>query len=583
MLPDQKSVFLQSRSFVKSLFRGEVDHSLFAAYPFFSAPQKEVLRLILDAFRVFAARSVDSALMDRESLIPPHVLDGMRQIGLFGLVIPEEYGGLGLDHRAYARVMEEVAFADASLAATMGAHQSIGLKGLLLFGNDAQKRQYLPRLATGESIAAFALTEPSAGSDASHLQMTATLDSSGQFYVLNGNKIWITNGGYADLFTVFAQVDVPSPGSGKTLTAFLVERAHGVRNGPPEHKLGIRASATQALYFDDVKVPVGNVLAEPGKGFKVAMRILNHGRLGLAAIAIGGCKKIIQLATQHANQRVAFGKPIREFDLVCEKIAHMNASVYALESMVYLTAGSFDADNHDVAIECALSKIYASETLWWVADQALQIAGGAGYMQAYPYERLLRDARITLIFEGTNEILRGFTALSGIGETSQALRTILTALRSPFAHPGLFFKSIKQWLAVSVFRKPTQNLPAPLQGAARVLDGLAAAIWKRAVSLVRKYKDQLVEQQFAHARLSQLAMDAYMLAASISRTKSLIDEKGLSASQREIDWVTLLSMQAQRRLLCHDEDFFSQQDKLYRKIAQQACKDEKYPPSSDFF
>jgi acyl-CoA dehydrogenase family protein 9 len=330
------------------------------------------------------------------------------------MIIPQEHGGIGLSSTSYARVVQEVAGYDASLAVTLGAHQSIGLKGILLFGTDEQKSRYLPKLASGEQAAAFALTEPSAGSDAAAIQTRAEPLPDGSGYLLNGSKIWITNGGFADVFTVFARTS-PIEGAQKPkITAFIVERAMGVKSGPPEHKLGIRGSSTTEVFFEDVKVPNKNVLGEPGRGFKVAVEVLNSGRLGLAAGAIGGCKRLIKMAVERATERKAFGRSIAEFGLIKDKIAVMMAETFAIESMTYLTAGLVDGKVSDYSLESAICKVYASETLWRVVNETLQIAAGIGYMTEYPYERSLRDSRINLIFEGTNEILRCFVAHAGI-------------------------------------------------------------------------------------------------------------------------------------------------------------------------
>ena len=426
------------QSFMKSVFYGVIPEELVFPFPEAGKEERENTALILESVREFAARHVDAAKIDREAKIPAEVLQGLKELGLFGMVIPSEYGGIGLSATSYARVMQEVGGLDGSLAVTLGAHQSIGLKGILLFGTEAQKRKYLPKLATGELVAAFALTEPSAGSDAAGIQTKAELSPSGDSYVLNGSKIWITNGSFADVFTVFARTsDTDSPNAKPKITAFIVERGHGVKNGPPEHKLGIRGSETTEVFFEDVEVPAGNVLGEAGRGFKVAMEVLNSGRLGLAAGCVGSSKKLLKLAIERVNERKAFGRPIGEFGLIKDKIARMLTDVYALESMTYLTTGLIDAKVHDYSLESAICKVFGSETLWRVVNETLQIAAGIGYMQEYPYERMLRDARINLIFEGTNEILRAFIALSGMQGPGRQLSEVAKAMREPIKGFGL--------------------------------------------------------------------------------------------------------------------------------------------------
>src|SRR6476646_89000 len=255
---------MNEQSFMKSLFHGVIAEELIYPYPELGRDERDNTAMILDSVRKFIEQNVDAAKIDKEQVIPESVLNGMKELGLFGMIIPQEYGGIGLSSTSYARIMQEIASYEASLAVTLGAHQSIGLKGILLFGTEAQKAQYLPKLASGEHAAAFALTEPSAGSDAAAIQTRAEPLADGSGFVLNGSKIWITNGGFADIFTVFARTAPPEGGKPR-ITAFIVERGMGVKNGPPEHKLGIRGSATTEVFFEDVHVPAGNVLGEVGR------------------------------------------------------------------------------------------------------------------------------------------------------------------------------------------------------------------------------------------------------------------------------------------------------------------------------
>ena len=386
-------------SFMKALFHGVIPEDIIFPYPEMDSAEKETLEMILESVRKFADNHVDPVAIDQAHHLSDELLDKMRELGLFGLVIPEEYGGFGLSATAYARVMQEVAAIDPCLAVTIGAHQSIGLKAILLAGTDAQKAKYLPTLATGEQIAAFALTEPGAGSDAGSICARAELSEDGREYILNGSKIWITNGRFADIFTVFVRTTDPAAQGKPKITALIVERAFGLTNGPDEDKLGIRGSSTTEIFFDDVRVPVENVIGEVGRGFKVAMEVLNNGRIGLAAGAIGNNKRLIQLAVERCVDRKAFNKKIGEFGMIKEKVARMMCETYALESMTYLTTGLIDKGVPDYSLESAICKVYGSESLWSTVNEALQISGGLGYMTEYPYEKMLRDARINLILK----------------------------------------------------------------------------------------------------------------------------------------------------------------------------------------
>lgn len=565
------------QSFMKALFHGVIAEEIVFPFPEMGTDERESTSMLIESVRRFFAANVDSARIDREHRIPPEVLAGLKELGLMGLQIPTEHGGAGLSAMAYARIMQEIASMDASIAVTLGAHQSIGLKAILLFGTEEQKRRYLPRLATGEQVAAFALTEPSAGSDAAAIKTRAELSADGSHYVLNGSKIWITNGGFADVFTVFARTSALDEGKKPRLTAFIVERGAGVKSGPEEHKLGIRGSSTTELFFDDVRVPAENVLGEAGKGFKVAMEVLNSGRLGLAAGCVGASQTLLRMALERVQERRAFGRHIGDFGLIKDKIATMLAQTFALESMTYLTAGLVDATVADYSLESAICKIVGSETLWSVANETLQIAAGIGYMQDYPYERLLRDARINLIFEGTNEILRAFVALSGMSGPGRALADVVKAMREPIKGFGLLSDfAIRKARTVLGRERMTRAHPL-LSREAVIFEDYTGELASLTDATLRKHGREIAEMQYVQRRIAEMAMDLYGIAACLARTTRAIERRGEEGARREIDMTTIFTNMAHKRLRQHVSDFQKNDDELRKAVAVRAYADRAYP------
>lgn len=339
--------------------------------------------------------------IDEEEKIPEDLIKKIADLGLLGAAFPVEYGGGGFGEVGYCIIQEEISRGCSSTATFIGAHQSIGSNAIYLGGSEELKQKYLIPLAQGKMIAAFCLTEAQAGSDSFNIKTKANRD--GNYYILNGEKLWITNGGIADVFSVFARTE-------KGITAFVVEsKWEGVTVGPAEKKMGIRGSTTNPITFENVKVPVENIIGQEGRGFLLAMKTLDAGRLGLGAACIGSAKELLELSTKYAKERIQFDQPISNFQAIQFMLAEMTTLIYAMESMVYRTAAKYDK-GENVTREAAIVKLFCSESLDKIVDYAVQIHGGMGYSREYPIERMYRDARINRIFEGTNEIQKGIIA-----------------------------------------------------------------------------------------------------------------------------------------------------------------------------
>ena len=572
----------KTASFMRSLCMGQIEEDIVLPFPELSTNDKETLEGVFGTIsQLLGSREADLKKWDRAGELPAAFVDQLREAGLFSFVIPEEHGGLGFGSKAYSRALQEVAKYDASVAVTVGAHSSIGMRGLLLFGTDAQKARYYPALATGETIAAFCLTEPSSGSDAASIKTSAVRE--GDTWVLNGTKIWITNGGIADFFTVFAKTTAPDERKG--LSAFIVTRdMAGVSTGPHEDKLGIRASSTTTVSFDNVRVPHENLLGEEGKGFKVAMNILNSGRTGLGGGAVGGMKKLIALATQQANQRVQFDKPIREFGLVKQKVGQMIIDCYATEAAVTMVAGLTDGGYGDYAVEAAISKVFASEALWRTSDEALQIAAGNGFMTEFPYERLLRDSRINRIFEGTNDILRLFIALTAMNDVGQNLRDVGKSLEGAFNDPIKGFGVISEYalrraaLATGIGREGTTftRLDPALKGPQAVFEDGTRDLAAAADRILRKHGRAIIDKQFATRRLADIMIDLFVLACVLSRVDASIRRSGAAAAVREIEIATAFAGQARRRVKHTVTEIDDNQDEQVKSLADLAFETERY-------
>jgi acyl-CoA dehydrogenase family protein 9 len=556
---------------VKSLFFGRIPEDTVFPYPEIDPAQKEVTAAFLESLRGFARDHVDSARIEREHRIAPEVVKGLAELGAFGMTIPEEYGGYGFSSSAYCRVTEEIGTIDASLGILIGGHQSIGMKALLLYGTEEQKRRWLPKLASGEMIAAFALTEPEAGSDAASIRTTAVYDEKADVFVLNGSKHWISNGGFAEFFTVFAKdVGLPEKDEHRRVTAFAVTKElAGVVPGKEERKLGLKGSSTVPVELENVRVPASHVLGARGQGFKIAVEVLNTGRTSLGAGCIGGCKAMLREAAKHATQRKQFGSRIADFEMIRAKFARMVVSTYALESMVYLTAGLVDRGLEDYALEGACCKIFGTETVWSNINDALQIAGGNGFMEEYPYEKALRDSRINMIFEGTNEILRVLVALSGMRDVGEDLKEVGRALKAPLSSLGILSDYAARKIRGVVPGRMTRLAPE-LAAEGDVVSRYSRAAAGAAETLLKKYGKDVIQKEYHQDRLANVAIDLYGSVAVLSRATSAIARSGAARAAEEIRLARAFVRGAKYRMVGHLKEMDKNRDAEQTAISETA-------------
>src|SRR5947199_562531 len=469
------------------------------------------------------------------------------ELGLSGVEIPETYGGMELDKVSAAVIADHIA-KYAGFATTWGGHTGIGTLPIVYFGTEEQKKKYLPRLAAGEIVGAYALSEASSGSDALNCRARAELSKDGKHYILNGEKMWITNAGFADLFTVFAKVD------GEKFTAFLVERDFpGFSIGAEEHKMGIRGSSTCPIILNDCKVPVENVLGEIGRGHIIAFNILNIGRFKLGAMCVGGARESLNNAIGYAKQRKAFKKVIADFGLVREKLANMATLIYVGESLVFRTVGMMDAalaaiDKsasdagkktlkaiEEYAVECSIIKVWASEMLDYVVDETLQIYAGYGFVEEYPAERAYRDARINRIFEGTNEINRliitGFLLKRAMSGQLPLMPAIKKLMDEVLAGPSL-----------------GEEMEGPLADERKLVVSAKKLGLFAAGAATQKYMQAIQDQQEIMGAIADMVIESYAMESAVLRAQKIASSQGGSAAALPIAMTRVYLSQAMERI-----------------------------------
>jgi len=540
-------------------------------------------RLIGQTAEEFVIKEVFPHVKDLEAKKPGLMPELTRKAAALGLMsggTPEQYGGAGLDKISTTILTEKISIYG-GFATTHGAHAGIGTLPIVYFGTEEQKKKYLPKLASGEFIGAYCLSEPQAGSDAQNSLTRAELNKEGTHYILNGQKMWITNGGFADLFIVFAKVD------GEKLTAFIVERTFpGCKPGNEEHKMGIHGSSTTPIFLENCMVPKENLLHEVGRGHIVAFNVLNAGRFTLGASCVGGSKYVLMTASKYSKERKAFGKSIGEFGLMKEKLAEMAIRMFAVESMIYRSAGYMEATMHaasgsgdstqntmkvleEYAIESSIAKVYGSEMLDFVVDEAVQIFGGYGFHEDYPVCRAYRDSRVNRIFEGTNEINRMLII--------QMLMKRAMGGQLPLIPAAL--KLADEILAGPSFDETPEGV---LAEEARAIASCKKIFLQAAGGAMQKYREKLAEEQELIAALANIVMEVYAMESSLLRAQKAAANKGEAATSVMIDAARVFISDAAERVdheakralaAVHEGDMLTTQLAVLRRFGKRPTVD----------
>lgn len=513
---------LDEASFAKGLFRGGYLGEQLADYPV--EGKESVLQLARD-LREYCVREIDPAAIDRLAEIPPAVVRGLGQLGVLGACLPKSAGGLELGQTDYCRLLEVLGGHCGGTALFVNAHHSIGPRALVLFGTPAQQQKYLPKLVTGEWISAFALTEPEAGSDAANVQSLAMPTEDGRGYLLKGEKRWITNGGIAQVLTVMARTPDESrrssddPLQGSRITAFIVTPdMPGFEVVETRmSKCGVRGTATSRLAFHDMFVPRDHVLGAPGGGLKVALTVLDFGRTTFGASCTGAAKFCVHHAVRHAQQRIQFGQPLSEFELVQQKLAFMQAGAFAMESCTYQTAAQIDAGTSDFMLETALLKVFSTDVLWQIINDTIQIYGGKAYFTDEPFERMMRDARINMIGEGANDVLCVFSTLMGMRDVGLELESILQAIQLPLGNLRQLGRFAGRKLGTLLVAPQIDVRDASLEPEAARLGRLIAKLGANVEWLLRTYREEIVDHQHQLARIARAVMEIYVSACVLNR------------------------------------------------------------------
>jgi alkylation response protein AidB-like acyl-CoA dehydrogenase len=583
-------------SFLRELFLGRLRLDLIHPFPPENEVEAENARPFMEKLRA-VLESVDSDAIDRDGHIPEEVVQQLRDIGAFGIKIPREYGGLGLSQVSYIRAIGMVTSKDGSLTALLSAHQSIGLpQPLKLFGTDAQKKKYFPRLAKG-AISAFALTETDAGSDPANMRTSATISEDGSHYVLNGTKLWCTNGTRAELMVVMARTPdaIVNGKPKKQITAFIVETSWpGVEVLHRSRFMGLKAIENGVIHFDNVRVPRENILWGEGKGLKLALVTLNTGRLTLPASAAYGAKAMLQIVREWGNDRVQWGQPIGKHEAIAQKIANMAANTFAMESIAELASAMADRGGYDIRLEAAIAKLWNTEAGWRIVDDALQIRGGRGYETAdslkgrgeapIPVERAMRDFRINLIFEGSSEIMRLFIAREAVDHHFKTAFDVVNPKATGKQKWEAFMRSAKFYPSWYTTRW-MGNLKGygefgALATHVRFIDATTRKLGRAIFHAMVRLGPKLERRQMVLFRAVDIGAELFAMSAACSRANMLAKRSSASAGGAHADarnavaLADLFCRESRDRIAAHFANLFGHNDAAIYRVSQQVLKGE---------
>jgi alkylation response protein AidB-like acyl-CoA dehydrogenase len=561
------------QGFIKQLFLGHLDQSKIFPFPRVSLEEKEKIDLFCHKLRQFCETAIDPVAIDEKSYIPEEVIQGLGKLGMLGLTIPVEYGGLGFGLTGYCKAIEILSQRCSSTAAFVTAHQSIGFKAILLYGTAEQKQKWLPPIAKGEYIASFALTEENAGSDANGVETKAEYDPEKNVFYLTGRKQWITNGAFAKILTVMAKVEVDGPkGKKSEMTAFIVTPdMPGFSVVTPNlDKVGIRGIQNATLEFNRMEVPAENLLGKLGEGLRIALSVLNYGRVTIGAGCTGTAKILTDQALKHAHDRKQFSKPLSDFELVKEKISLLAALTYAMDAVTYLTAGRVDSNEKDFMLEAALVKVFATESLWHMIFETMQIFGGRSMFTEKPYGLMMRDCRPSMVVEGSNDVMRLFVALKGFKDASKDFEnfSILFQDYDHFNKRWIYFKNL-------MFNQTLEIYSPLLKTQTKQVSVLVKRLGRAVLKCAIKYRGEVADRQLDLNRLAKVAMYIYTMSAVISKLDSDLEKshENLHLLGNDVDIVKYYCAFAYSKSNQLIRQLFSKNDQLVKTLSEQLIED----------